>query len=558
MDKIRIVSLGGLDEQYKCCMLIEINDDIFVVECGIGFPDVTKPGIDYIIPRYDYLLENKSRVKGYFLTHGHDSVIGALPYIYEKVPAPIYLTQVTQQVLKGFCMHNKLNTEMFDFRIVEPNDDLEIAGHKIQLYSACGNVANSFGIVFNTDQGNIIFISNCIFDNNNDIGFTLDLKRISQIVAANPTLVLFQDSMYASRPGYTNPHHRLLPLVDKIIKDSPGRVIAALEVPDIYNTMNILNYAYKTGHKIVLYDKTTQEVARGLTKVKCLNIPASAYVPIGEVNRIRAQELFILMLGYGKKLFSKVSLLATHKNDEQIMQLFESDTFIIGSHVSSDAERARTEAIDLLYRTNCHIHAFDKPEFLIMHSSAEDLKTALSMFRPRYYIPMQGTFVQLLENAKLALSMNIGLNHNTVFILENGDVAEFESQVAKIHPKKVLTGSLYVDGKGVGDVAKEVLDERQRFSDDGVIILAATISKSKRDIVLGPDIQTRGLIFVKESEPLLKEINRILTINIKQELAKANYSIAYLENNIKEQVFKAVRRSILKSPTIIPIIMEIE
>lgn len=557
MDKIRIVSLGGLDEFYKACLLVEINDDIFVVECGIRYPDITKPGIDYIIPRYDYLLENKSRVKGYILTHGHDSVIGALPYIIEKVPAPIFCSDITKLFLFKFCEHNKLKHDSWDIHVVKPDDDITISGRLIRLFSTCSNIANSFGIAFDTDQGNVVFVSNCIFDNNNNLGFALNINKIG-IIASHKTLVLLNDSSYARNPGYTNPKHRILPLCERLIRDAQGRTIMALDAPDIYNIIATLTYAYKTGHKIILYDKSTADIVAALIEAKCLNVPQSSFIPMSEVNRHRSQELFILMTGFGAKLYSNIALLANHNNDEQIFQISEDDTFIIGAHVDSDSEIAKTDAVNQLYRTGCKINVFDKPNFLIMHSSAEDIKTTISFFRPRYYIPFQGSFVNLLANAKLALEMNTGFNHNNVFIIDNGNVVEFDNYFAKILPQNVLTGSLYVDGKGVGDVAKEVLSDRQKFSDDGVIILAATISKSKREIVLGPDIQTRGLVFVKESDSLMREIEKILLLNIKQELSKENYSITYLETNIKEQVFKSVRRLILKSPTIIPIIMEIE
>lgn len=558
MDKIRIVFLGGLDELYKSCLVVEINNDIFVVECGLKFPDVTKPGIDYVIPRYDYLVENKDRVKGYILTHGHDSIIGGIPYIVEKVPAPIYCTDITKLFLLSFCEHNNINSSNLDVHIVETDDDIKINDHVIQLFATCSNFANSFGVSFKTDQGNIVFLSNCIFDNSNDPGFHLNLNKVAQIMAENKTLVLFQDSSYAENPGYTNPKHRILPMCERIIRDAPGRTIAALETPDLYNVIAVLTYAYKTGHKIILYDKATRELANALIKANCLKVDEKCFVSMGEVNRIRAQELFILMTGFGSKLFAKIALLANHNNDEQIFKIAESDTFIVGSHVDSAAELAKTDAINQLYRTNCKIHVFDKPNFLIMHASAEDLKTALSIFRPKYYIPCQGSFVKLLANAKLALEMNVGLNHNNVFVLDNGNVVEFDNYFAKILPQSILTGNVYVDGKGVGDVSQEALLDRQKFSEDGVIILAATVSKSKREIVLGPDIQSRGLLFVKESDSLMREIEKILLLNIKQELAKANYSISYLENNIKEQVFKCIRRSILKSPTIIPIIVEID
>lgn len=558
MDKVRIVPLGGLDEHFKDCYVVEINDDLFVVECGMKFPDIAKPGIDYVIPRTDYLVENKHRVRAYIITHGHDSVDCALPYIYHKVPAPIYCTSITKSFLLSFLRHNHIKVENFDFRVVEPSDDIEINGRKVSLFSTCCNVAKSFGVAFDTDQGNVVFLSSCVFDNNADVGFNLDFRKIAQIASEKPTLILMQDSRYSERPGYTNPNYKIIPLTEKVIRDAQGRVFVALESPDIYNIIAVINEAINNNRKIIFYDQSTADVVNCLIESKCLEIPKNFILPVGEANRVRAQEVLILLASFEERLYRKVSLLATHQNDDQILQIFPQDTFIFATHGDKDSETERTEALNDLYHTDCAIYSFSEKNFLKMHASQEDLKTSIAIFRPRYYLPVQGTFVQLLANAKIALGTHVGLNHNSVFILENGDALEIENYIAKIKPHDVLTGSVYIDGIGVGDIASNVLEERQKLSDDGVIILAATISKSTREVVLGPDIQSRGLVFVKENDSLMKEIERLFLLNVRQEMAKPNYSISYLEVNIKESIFKAIRRATLKSPTIIPIIMEIE
>ena len=558
MDKIRIVCLGGLDEFYKSCTLVEINDDIFVIECGLKFPDVTKPGIDYVIARHDYLVENKHRIKGYFITFGHDSVLGGLPHVYKNAPAPVYTSNITKAFIEMFAIHHHLDISQIDFHVVEPTSELDVAGHKINLFSTCTNVANSFGVSFDSDQGNIVYIGNCVFDNNKHTGFSLDLASVAKISASKPTLVLMIDSFYASKRGYTNPNYRIMPLIQRDFHHAQGRILIALEAPDIYNIIAVINEAVKCGRKIVPYDQSTKDILDCLIYTHCLNINKNSIISMGEVNRMRAQEIMVLITGFASKLFHKISLLATHLNDDQILRINPSDTFIVASHAENEAEIAQTNALNELYRNDCKIVPINSKTFLRMHSSEEDIKTALSIFRPKYFIPVTGTFVNLLANAKIALGMNIGLNHNNVFVLDNGMVVEFENYFAKILPNKILTGNIYVDGKGIGDIEKEVLEERQRFSDDGVIIVAATISKSRREVVLGPDIQSRGLVFVKESDALMKEIDKVLRANISLELSKPNYSLSYMEMTIKEQIFKTIRRATLKSPTIIPIIIEIE
>lgn len=556
-DIVRIICLGGQDEVYKNMACIEINNDIFVIEAGIKFPDKTKPGIDYIIPKFDYLLENKNRIKGYFLTHGHDSMIGALPYIIDKIPAPIYCTDLTKEFLLGFCNHNELSSSKLEFVIVEPNDDIVISNRKIHLFSTCCSFAKSFGIAIETDQGNVIYISNNIIDNNLDKGFTFNSKKLSQI-SEKPTLVLLCDSIYAQNSGYTNPYNKVLSQISKYISNAEGRVFVAFDAPDQYNIVNTIYYAIKMQRKLIIYDAATKETIANLIKTGQLDIKKENLASMDDINRIRAQEAFILMVGFGKGLLSKISLLAKHQNDNRILFLTETDTFVYAGHKTMENELAISNALDELHKNDCKIIPVNQKIYFRTHASEEDIKTVISIVRPKHYVPISGTYKLLLANAKIALNTNVGLNHTNVFIIENGQVLVFIDQKAKILDQKVMAGDAMVDGKSVGEISNEILEARQRLADDGVVILAATFSKSERKIVYGPDIQTRGLIYVKENNSLMNELYRVFTININNEIAKPTYSIPSMERNVKDMVSRVVKRTTLKAPIILPIICEID
>ena len=556
-DKIKVFCLGGLDEIYKNLTVVEINNDIFVIESGVKFPDQTKPGIDYIIPNFDYLIANKDKVRAYFLTHGHDSVIGAIPYIVSRVPAPVYCSDLTKVFLVSFCKHNKIDPKILDIHVVDPSQDIEVANRKISFFPTCSMFPRSLAVAINTDQGNIVYISNNLIDTNNADGFGLDLRRLS-MVAGTPTLLLMLDSIYANHPGYTNPHHKLLRLVDKSIEDAPGRVFVAMDAPDLYNIIAIVNHAIKCGRLIAAYDKNTREILANLVAAKILKLSKENIASMDDINRIRPQNLCIILCGFGKRLFAQISLLAMHHNDNKLVYLNPTDTFIVGAHKTYENEIAMTNAINDLYHNDCKIIALTPKEYARAHSCEEDIKSTIAMIKPMNYLPVSGTFENLLANARIAIDLHVGLTHKNVFVLDNGAVLTFENGVAKISPEKVPSGDLFIDGKGVGDVANDALLDRQRFSDDGVVILAATISKSKRKIVAGPDIQTRGLLFVKENDALLREINKLFILNIENEILKENYSIAAIEMATKESVFRAIRRSMLKTPVIMPIIAEIE
>jgi len=242
MSNIKIAFLGGQDEAFKNMIAVDLDGDIFVVETGIKIPDRTKRGIDYIIPKYDYLLLNKNHVKAYIITEGNDTVMGSLPYFYEKVPAPIICSDVTRIFLYSFCEHNRIDPSFMEFKIVNPSDDLMIAGHEIRFFSTTSNMANSFGVSFTTDQGNIIFAVNFVIDNNSTKGFVTDLKKMG-IIAAKPTLALFLDSWGSERQGYSNPTYKLLPKIAEIVHDAQNRIFITFESPDIYNIIEFLKYA---------------------------------------------------------------------------------------------------------------------------------------------------------------------------------------------------------------------------------------------------------------------------------------------------------------------------
>ena len=556
MDKIRIIMLGGQDESFKNMTAVEINNDIFVIEAGFKLPDKTKPGIDFIIPRYDYLVENKDKVRAYFITHGYDSVMGALPYIYEKVPAPIYCSRPTVDALRGFCMHNNLDYSKLAINRVKVDDDIVIANRLVSFFGVTSNFAESLGIAIATDQGNIIYMSNCVAHNDCEPGFTPSKQKIAKITTEK-TLVFMLDATNSDKAGYCSPNYKLLHELKTDIFESQGRLFLAIERPNLFNIIDCLNAAIARGRKIIPYDANAIEIINALRDEGYLHLQKDSIQSIEEVNRLRAQDVVVFMTGYGKKFLDRIALLATKNNDEKIVFLTKSDTFVFGAHILPETETVATETIDELFRTDCTVLSPNSKTYLRMRACEEDVKYFIATFRPRYFIPTSAPFVKLLSAAKIAVNMNVGLNHNNVFIVDNGDVIEFEAGIGRVSSSKVLAGDIFIDGKGIGDIGSVVLEERQRFADEGVIVLGVTISKSKREIVAGPDVQARGLVFLKDNEALIREITRLFVTTVQGEIVKENYSITYMETAIKDIVFKAVRRALNKTPTIIPVITEI-
>ncbi len=556
-DKVRIVHLGGQDEYGKNLTCVEINDDIFVLDCGIKMPDKTKHGIDFIIPRFDYLLKNKDKVRAYILTKGDDLVIGGLPYLIKRVPAKVYCTDVTKIFLESFCEHHHAKVT-FDFDIVNPCDKRIIANRKVRFFQTASALARSFGVAISTDKGNIVFVDDFVIDSNCDNGYVSNTKAFSEITGEE-TLLLMLDSSYATKSGYTNPKYKLAPLVERTFKDAQGRIFVALETNDVYNTEMIIKLAIKYGRKIYAYDDTIREIYYRVVKTYRFEIPSKNIGYLDDVSRARPNETLIIISGFGSRIYHKISLFASGQHSDKRLKLVSGDTFILGLHSDNSNETLTSDAVNELYRTDgVKIIYFNKKQFLKMRASEEDIKSMLSSFRPKYYIPISGMFTDLLANAKIAVNTGIGLNHTNVFVLDNGMVFKIDNKGGYISDETVLTGDLFVDGINIGDNSASTIEDRATFGDDGALVVGFGYSKSLRKLTYGPDIQPRGIMMIKESEKFIKELNKVLDLALAECFALPLVHKAHIQSSVTDSLSKACRRMTLKDPKIILFLYEEE
>lgn len=555
-EKIRVVSLGGLDEDGKNLCVVEIDEEIFVLESGVRFPDKTMPGIDYLISNFDYLKDHRSKVRAYILTHGHDDEIGAIPYMYKHVPAPIYGSDVTLKLLKSFCEHIRFDHSILDLRVVKPTSDVYIDGRLVHFFHTAHNIAESMGVAITTSLGNIVFTGDYVVENNATKDYLHDMNAIARI-AERETLLLMTESSYADRLGYTAPKYKLTPLLNHFMSEVNGRLFVSLFSQNFYNIDEVIALAIKYKKKIVFYDQETSGLFYNLQQVNQLLIPKANYVDLADLNRIRASETLVLMLGYGDRLYKKIIALANSLQEDRRLDLVSSDAYFVAAPPSSNVEVIATEAIDDLYRSGVKVKNLTRKDILKMHASEEDLKMIIATLKPKYYLPLKGSYRHLLANAQLALSMGLNFSHQNVFVLDNGIVLEINKERARILPDLVKTGDLIIDGKGVGDVESHVISERQKLSDDGVILLGATISFKTKEIIAGPDVQIRGFVFLKDADSILREIIKIFVQTIEEAFINNEQNLLTTENLVSENVLKYVRRVSRKSPLIIPTIFRL-
>lgn len=558
---VRVMALGGLDENGRDCYVIEINDDIFVLDCGTSIPDKNAPGIDYMIPNPDYLIKNKNRIKAYFITHGHDESMSGLKYFYQQAPAPVYATKETLGLMKGQAMSVRIDLKL-NAIAVEPSCILNIAGREVRFFQTCHNTVNSSGIAIWTNQGWIIYTSDFIVDFTSQTkSYYFDLKALEDI-ASKPTLLLMSESKAATRSGYCSPKHRSLKLMEKSFKDAQKRIFISCFWQNVFRIEEIMTLCQKYSKKVFFYNEYTRAVMDLGKQIMPGLFHGVEVVDKEDFLRVRDKDLVILIVGLDGDLYEEIDALATHQNEDKRIVLNNQDLFINASLPRQVMETVCTRAMDKVYRTGCQVLWLKKDQLTSMHAREDDLKFFLSVLRPKYYLPVRGNFVNMMANARLALAMNIGFNHSNIFIINNGTQMEFDGVTRpRMIPNEVNgvdVSPMLIDGVGVSRKGNEVVKDRLALSLDGVVVIAASVNLKEKKIIAGPDCQMRGFVFVKEAEPLLKSLSTIFIDEINTAFQLEKFDVEQIYQNVSERSKRFIKRENGREPYILPIIDIVE
>lgn len=560
-DKVKICALGGLDEKGRDCYIVEINDDIFVLDCGISLPDKSLPGVDCLIPNPSYLLENKDRVKAFLITHGHDESMSAVKYFIDRINAPVYCSKVTMVSMEGQAKihHSKVK---FPFVEVKPTDKVMISGHEVRFFQVPHNMGDSSGVALWTDRGWIMYTSDFIVDFSvNEPQYYLDLKALEDI-ASRPTLIMMAESKAVNRSGYCSPKHKTKGLIEKYFRDYKKRIFITSFWQNAYRIGEILKLCRAHNKKLYPYDAYTRIVLNEYFRATPGIFNGVDVVASQDLLRVRNQDLVILLLGQGNELYEELKLISAGNNEDKRIILGENDIFINAALPLQMQETLATRAVDSLYRTGCEVVWLKSKDVSSMHAQKDDLKFFLSLIRPQYYWPVRGNFVNMMTNARLALNMEIGLNHSNVFIMDNGMQLVFDgpgrptiipSEASGINVSPVL-----VDGDGLTHGENNAVDERVKMSEDGVVVIAATVSLSEKAIIAGPDCQMRGFVYVKEAEPLLKSISNIFVDEINTHFQLEEFNVDEIVELVQDRARKFIKRENGREPYILPIIQIME
>ena len=560
-DRIKFIALGGLDELGKDCYIVEINDDIFVLECGLSLPDKTIPGVDFLLPNATYLIENKDRIVAYIMTHGHDENIGALQYFYNQAPAPIYCSNSTRIIMESEAHRFGLKPN-WNFVIVKPSESKEIKGRTVHFFQTSHNASYSFGVAIKTSRGNIVFTGDYIIDfTAKEKGYYFDMKYLEKI-SVDPTFLLLSESKGANKTGYCSPKHQVTPIIDRYFLYSGKRIFITCFWQNFFRINEICQLVKRANKKIYFYnDYTTQVMERLMQADESLHLKPSDIIRHEDLLRFPKNNVVILLLGRGVKLYEEMTKLVEKTNEDKRIILGKDDIFINCAIPTPTLETIATKSVDNLYRSECEVVWIKPKNIASMHPREDDIKFFLSSLRPKYFIPVRGSYVNLMAAAKLAVKMDIGLAHNNVFIIDNGMSVEFpETGSPRIIPNdenNIPIAPILVDGLGISNVADEVINDRRTLGEDGVVIIACTVNRIEKKIIAGPDCQMRGFVFVKEAVPLLKSISQIFIEEVENNLNSNELGFKNAIANTKERCRRFIRKENGREPLIVPIIIPI-
>jgi ribonuclease J len=549
MSQLRVFALGGLDENGKNMYCIEIDDQIFIVNCGLKIPEDKQFGVECIIPDFTYVLENKDRVKAVILTHFHDDMMDALPYLLKQFNVDVYAPNLCCLVLKE-KLHKEKITHV-KIHSLPRYGEVTISGVKVNTFGLSHAAPDAIGIAINTDKGSIVVAEQYVVDfDMNESAYQSDIGEIASIGKKGVFMALIESS-YAEKEGFTSPKHRVSNLVRPAFEDAKGRIFVTIYEQNYFRLRELIVLANEYKKKMYFYDPNM----RNMVKLFAEN----GYYKVAEANMIKEfnndiEDCVIFVTGGGSSCFEKMHRIAINEDDQ--IELRETDTVIIASPVVSGTESEASDMENELYKDNVKIFKLDKKQVLSMHPSSEDLKMFLFLLKPKYFLPVMGSYKDFISAADLSLS--VGFTPDRVIILDNGQVAKFvDGKLVSCSEMIDHIGDVMIGTQDNKNIASFVLKDRELLSTDGVIIVGIALSYKTKEVIGGPDIQSRGVIYVKDSEYVIKNIGKITVEMIQDAVNNGVYDNMTVRADLKERISRYVLRETGKHPMILPAIIEI-
>lgn len=553
-NKLAIIPLGGLGEIGKNMTVIQYEDDIVILDSGLAFPEDDMLGIDLVIPDITYLLENQDKIKAVVITHGHEDHIGSLSYLLKQIDVPVYGTRLALGLAE--CRLKENNVGNYKLVPVKPGDQISFGSIEVGFIRVSHSIPDSVGMYFKTPVGTIVHTGDFKIDYTPVDGKVMDIHKFAEL-GDEGVLVLMSDSTNAERPGFTKSERQVGIALDEAFNNAKGRILLATFASNVLRVQQAITSACKYGRKVAIIGRSMINVINIATELGYLTVPEGVLIDIDEIKNYPGNQILILSTGSQGEPMSALTRMAM--NDHRKVEIYPSDTVIISATPIPGNEKSVSKTIDALLRLGAEvIHERSAGIHVSGHASQEELKLMLTLVRPQYFIPVHGEYRMLISHGKLA--EELGVAKENIFIGSNGQVLEFTKESGVVMGKlagKVTSGKVFVDGLGVGDVGNIVMRDRSKLSQDGVLIVVITMDKESGCVVAGPDLVSRGFVYVRESGQLMVEAKQ----KVRQALAncEANKVIewAAIKGSVRDALSKYVYEKTRRSPMILPIIMEV-
>lgn len=549
--KLKIIPLGGLDEIGKNLTVFEFGNDIVVLDCGMAFPDDTMPGIDMVIPDITYLEKRRDKIRGIVLTHGHEDHIGGIPYFLKKINVPIYGTRLTLGLVECKLKEHHLLSKTKLVR-VKSGDTVKLGAFKAEFIHTNHSIADAVAIALHTPIGVVLHSGDFKIDSTPIEGGMLDVARFGEL-GKKGVLALLSDSTNVERPGFTMSEATVGDTFDELFRGCDKRIIVATFASNIHRVQQIINAAYRYGRKVAVSGRSMENVVEVATNLGYMTMPEGVLISIDDIKKYRPNQLCIITTGSQGEAMSALSRMAF--SDHKKVEIVRGDMVIVSASPIPGNERAISNVINELFRKGAEvIYKSLENVHVSGHACQEELKLLISLAKPKFFIPVHGEYRHLKLHA--ALAERVGINPKNIVHPEIGRVIELGPNSIR-QSSTVPSGVVLIDGLGVGDVGNIVLRDRKHLAEDGIIIVVVTLAKKTGEILSGPDVLSRGFVYVRESEDLMEEAKLVALTALEKCASKKVTDWVGLKNSLKTAMSDFVYAKTKRKPMILPVIMEV-
>ncbi|MBC5618241.1 ribonuclease J [Streptococcus anginosus] len=552
MSNIKLIALGGVRENGKNLYIAEVDESIFVLDVGLKYPENEQLGVDFVIPNMDYLFENKDRIAGVFLTHGHADAIGALPYLLAETKVPVFGSELTIELAKLFVKGNDTVKKFNDFHVIDEDTEIDFGSTVVSFFKTTHSIPESLGIVLKTSEGNIVYTGDFKFDQTASQSYATDFARLAEI-GREGVLALLSDSANADSNIQVASESEVAKEISNTIGDCEGRVIVAAVASNLSRIQQVFEAAARTGRRVVLTGFDIENIVRTAIRLKKLSlVDERLLIKPKEMSKFEDHELIILETGRMGEPINGLRKMSIGRH--RYVEIKEGDLVYIVTTPSIAKEALVARVENMIYQAGGIVKLITQDLRVSGHGNERDLQLMLNLLQPKFLFPIQGEYRELAAHAKAAMA--IGMLPENIFIPKRGSIMEYEKGDF-VPAGAVSSGDVMIDGNAIGDVGNIVLRDRKVLSEDGIFIVAITVNRRDKKIISKAKVHTRGFVYVKKSRDILRESADLINKTVEDYLAKDNFDWSELKGSVRDNLAKYLFEQTKRRPAILPVVMEV-